>query len=86
MLTLDTHKTPYDKFKPRAFFPDRKKMMMQDITQGNGGRKYNPDWSTNKMVTEKKEVEYNSDKQEFMQLLPWALFATMALITLMLAI
>ncbi|HMQ06102.1 MAG TPA: hypothetical protein PKC30_02320 [Saprospiraceae bacterium] len=86
MLTLDTHRTPYDKFRPRPFFPERKKMIKQDISLGNGGKKYNPEWSKNKTSSNKSDIAYNSEKQEFMQLLPWALFATMALISLLLAL
>ena len=53
MLLSNYSSNPYDTTRPKSFFGDRKRLMNNEIAQGNGGKSYNPGWNAHKKTTQK---------------------------------
>ena len=53
MLLSNYSSNPYDTTRPKSFFGDRKRLMNEEISQGNGGKSFNPGWNANKKSSQK---------------------------------
>ncbi len=58
MLRQKYSSNPYDTTRPKSFFSDRKRMMNNEIAQGNGGKSYNTAWNVNRKTV---HVPLNKD-------------------------
>ncbi len=57
MLRNKYSSNPYDTTRPKSFFSDRKRLMNNEIAQGNGGKSYNTSWNANRKPSTKPIVK-----------------------------
>jgi hypothetical protein len=61
MLPSIYSKNPFNTTRPKSFFADRKKMMLQEIAQGSGGLSYNSSWNAHYKATPKTNAGAKSN-------------------------
>ena len=84
MLNSKYSNYPYDTTRPKVFFGDRKKLQVEEITQGNGGRSYNPFWNANRKQAFRKISDRKSDDHSaIMFIAPISIYFGVILISLL---
>jgi hypothetical protein len=57
MLLSNYSNAPYNTTRPKTFFADRKKLMVNEIIHGSGGRSYNSAWNAGRKPSPKPPVK-----------------------------
>ena len=85
MLNSKYSSTPYDTTRPKVFFGDRKKLYVEEITRGSGGKSYNPSWNANRKPSVKKLYKGGSDESPYaiMIIAPISIYIGVILISIL---
>ena len=81
MLLSNYSSNPYDTPRPKSFFKDRKRMMNSEITQGSGGKSFNPGWNAYKSPT-RNEKKKDSGHTKLISLNSFSVFVSVILVSL----
>ena len=83
MLNANYSSNPYDTTRPKLFFGDRKKLMVEQITQGSGGKSYNPSWNANRKPLAKKNTNSLDTHSIIMLIAPFSFYVSVVLVSLL---
>ena len=83
MMNVNYSSNPYDTTRPKSFFGDRKKLYVEEITRGSGGRSYNPSWNANRKPALKKTSKGSINHSVLIMVHTWSFYAGVILVSLM---
>ena len=83
MLSFNSSNNPYDTTRPKSFFGDRKKMMLQEITQSSAGKSYNPSWNANRKPAPKQSTVRSDSYSPMLLITSWSVYAGVLLLSIM---
>ena len=79
MLTSYYSSNPFSTTRPKSFFADRKKMMVNEIAQGSGGLSYNSSWNAHYKASSKVS---NQSKRSSILNAPWSVMISVILFSM----
>ena len=83
MLSSKYSSNPYETTRPKTFFGDRKKMYVDEITTGSGGKSYDPSWNANRKPSTKMYSKRSNTHSAVMLITPISIFACVLLISVL---
>ena len=85
MLNANYSSNPYDTTRPKAFFGDRKKLYVEEITRGSGGKSYNSSWNAHRKPINKKITDGSKENSIVLMINAWSFYAGVILMSLIFA-